>query len=69
MNRILHIFNLLGVIVLAGVCIYQWRINREVNLEANRLEKLRIEHTAKIEEQEKTIAGYVAELDFVLLHR
>ena len=63
MSRGLQIVNLAGVIILAAVCVGQWKINRAVNLEANRLEKTRIEQQARIEEQEKTIKGCMADLD------
>ena len=63
MSRGLQMVNLAGVLILAAVCVGQWKINRSVNLEANRLEKTRIEQQARIEEQEKTIKGCMADLD------
>lgn len=63
MSRGLQYFNLAGVVILAAVCAGQWWINRKVNLEANRLEKVRIEQVQRIEDQEKTIKGCMADLD------
>jgi chromosome segregation ATPase len=63
MSRGLQIVNLAGVLILAAVCVGQWKINRTVNLEANRLERTRIEQQARIEEQEKTIKGCMTDLD------
>ena len=63
MIRMLQVLNFVGVVVLAAVCVGQWTINRSVNLEANRLEKTRIEQSGRIEEQEKAIKGYMADLD------
>ena len=63
MSRMLQVLNLAGVVVLAAVCVGQWKINRSVNLEANRLEKTRLEQSGRIEEQEKTIQGCMADLD------
>src|SRR5689334_3303526 len=63
MNRALQILNLLGVLALAGLCCVQWQANRQANLRAIELERTRLELSAKIEEQDKTIKGYVADLD------
>jgi len=63
MTRGLQMVNLAGVLILVAVCVGQWKINRAVNLEANRLEKTRIEQQARLEEQEKTIKGCMADLD------
>ena len=63
MNRTLQFANLLGVAALAVLCVLQWNANRRVNLEASALEKVRIEQSAKIEQQEKNIKGQAADLD------
>jgi chromosome segregation ATPase len=63
MNLSLQIINFTGVLALAALCVIQWRANRQVNLEANALEKTRIEHVAKLEEQEKLISGLTVDLD------
>src|SRR5687768_7452712 len=61
--RGLHYFNLLGVTALTVLCVLQWRINREVNLRANQLEKAGIDQRAQIEEQEKQLKGHAADLE------
>lgn len=63
MNRFLERVNLVGVVALAGVCVFQWRINRDVNTEVIHLQKTQQEQSAEIGEQEKTIAGQVADLE------
>lgn len=63
MNRFLERLNLIGVIALAILCAFQWRVNRDVNTELNRLQKARQEQSAKAAEQEKTIAGQGADLE------
>jgi uncharacterized coiled-coil DUF342 family protein len=61
--RALHYFNLLGVVALAVLCAFQWRINRELNLHTNRLEKDRIDQRLHIEEQQEQIHARTADLD------
>lgn len=63
MNRFLQYANLIGVAALAVLCVFQWSLNRRVNLEASALEKTRLELTAKVAEHEKTIKGQTADLD------
>ncbi len=63
MNRALPILNLLGVLLLAILCVVQWRTNRQVNLEAAELTRIRHEQAARLEEQGKTISGLTADLD------
>lgn len=63
MNRALPVLNFVGVLLLAGLCIVQWRENRRVNLEATGLAKVRLVQADKLEEQAKTIAGLSADLD------
>ena len=63
MRWFIQILNFLGVLALAGLCCVQWQTNRRVNFAAIDLEKTRLTQLAKIEEQEKTIKGYTADLD------
>lgn len=63
MNRSLQYANLIGVAALAVLCVFQWSLNRRVNLEASALEKTRLDLTAKVAEHEKTIKGQAADLD------
>lgn len=57
MNRRLQVFNLIGVIALALVCVLQWRRDRALNLELNHSEKTRLEQQGKLAEQEKNLRG------------
>lgn len=63
MQRTLQYLNLFGILVLAALCILQWRINRDLNLKTNEMEKARMEQMARIAEQEKKINGYQSDLD------
>jgi len=55
--------NLFGVLVLGCLCVLQWRVNRELNLETNRLEQLRLDQQAQLEERDRSIQGYRTDLD------
>lgn len=55
--------NLCGVLALAALCVGQWRLNRQVNLEANRLEKIRQDQLERIRELEENLRGTRADLD------
>ena len=48
MNRMLQWVNFLGVLVLAGLCVVQWKVNRRLNLETADLERVRIAQDAKV---------------------
>ena len=61
--RTLHYFNFIGVFALAVLCVLQWRINRDLNLRTNLLEKDRITQNARIDEQNGQIKGQAADLD------
>jgi chromosome segregation ATPase len=63
MNRSLQIINCIGVLVLAGLCVFQWRVNRQLNLEINALEKTRFEHVAKLEDQENALKASTGDLE------
>jgi chromosome segregation ATPase len=62
MNRRLQILNLIGVAVLALVCVFQWKRDRALNLELNRNEKTRLEQQTKLAEQEKNLRGLTDDL-------
>ena len=68
MNRFLHWLNLLGVLVLTLLCVAQWRLNRRLNLDWNRQERLRIEQAASHEKQAGIIAGQAADLAALRAH-
>jgi chromosome segregation ATPase len=63
MNTFMQYLNFAGVLALTGLCLVQWRANRSVNLEANALEKTRLEQAAIIEEQGKRVEGLEADLE------
>lgn len=63
MSRTLQFINLLGVFALAVLCVMQWRADRNLNLELSAREKTRLDQAAKLEHQDKTIKGYVADLE------
>lgn len=62
MNRRLQFLNLIGVVVLALVCVLQWRRDRALNLELNRIEKTRLEQQATLAEREKNPRGLTDDL-------
>jgi septal ring factor EnvC (AmiA/AmiB activator) len=61
--KVLPWLNAVGVIALAVLCVWQWDINRRTNLLAVSLDKTRQEQARKIADQEKSIKGYMADLD------
>jgi chromosome segregation ATPase len=63
MTRLLTFLNFLGVLALAALSVQQWQVNRALNLKAADLEQIRLDQTAQIAAQDKTIKGYVADLD------
>jgi chromosome segregation ATPase len=63
MNLFLRIFNLLGVFILSVLLVIQWQVNSRVNQRANSLETIRQQQQAKLEENDRTIKGYIADLD------
>jgi chromosome segregation ATPase len=63
MKRALPLLNLVGVLLLSTLCIIQWQINRRINLEVNRLEKIRLDQEARIAEQEKAAKAAATDLE------
>jgi chromosome segregation ATPase len=63
MSRVIQALNLIGILILAGLCWVQWQTNRQVNLEAKQLDKIRLQQVAKIAEQDQAIKGYAADLE------
>ena len=61
--KFLGYFNLLGVLALAVLCVFQWEVNRRLNLEHVSLDMTRQVQAQKIAELEKTIAGDKADLN------
>ncbi len=63
MNRFLAIFNGLGVGVLAVLCAVQWQANSRLENIVEQLDKTRIEQSAKIAEQDRTLKDNAADLE------
>ena len=63
MNRTLQKLNLLGVIALTVLCVFQWRENRRLNLNGAQLEKTRTEQSAKLAEREQAVKNTTADLE------
>lgn len=68
MIRWLQWLNLAGVLALAVLCVAQWRANRQVNLELQRLESIRLEQAKKLDERDRTIAGHIRDLETLREH-
>jgi len=62
MKNAIIILNLIGVLGLGVLCVAQWRMDRRLNAELNRLEIIRAEQTKRLGEQERTLHGHVADL-------
>jgi chromosome segregation ATPase len=63
MNRHLEKLNLLGVVILAALCVAQWKINRDTNLRLQSAQKFQHEQTTKLSDQEKAIQNHLADLE------
>lgn len=63
MNRFLHWFNLAGVFALAALCVLQWRMNRQLNLDLRAAEQARHQQTTRLEDQAKRLTGTTSDLD------
>jgi chromosome segregation ATPase len=57
MNGRLKYLNLLGVLALAALCVVQWQHDRRLNLKISRLDQVRLQQAAKIDDQANTLAG------------
>ena len=63
MNRFFSIANFVGVAVLCALSAIQWHINSRLEASVRQLDQLRVEQTASIAQQGKTIAQNDADLD------
>lgn len=61
--RLLSFINLAGVLALGVVCVAQWRGNRDLNLELARIEGIRMDQAAKLDERDRTISGQRRDID------
>jgi chromosome segregation ATPase len=57
MNGRLKYMNLFGVLALAALCVAQWQRDRRLNLEVGRLDQVRLQQGAKIDEQAGLLKG------------
>ncbi len=57
MNNRLNYLNLVGVLALAALCIAQWQRDRRLNLDLGRLDQMRLQQAAKIDEQAGLLKG------------
>jgi chromosome segregation ATPase len=57
MNGQLKYLNLFGMLVLAALCVAQWQRDRRLNLEVSRLDQVRLEQAARIDDQANTVRG------------
>jgi len=53
----LKYLNLLGVLALAALCLCQWVRDRRLNLELKHLDQIRLEQSAKIDDQANQLTG------------
>ena len=63
MNDRLKYLNLFGVVALAALCICQWVHDRRLNLEVKRLYQVRLEQSAKIDDQANQLKGLNEDLN------
>jgi chromosome segregation ATPase len=57
MNDQLKYANLFGVLALAALCVCQWTHDRRLNLQVKRLDQIRLEQAAKIDQQASQLNG------------
>ena len=63
MKRFFTIVNFVGVVVLCALSAVQWQTNSRLEASVRQLDQLRIEQTASIAQQQRTIAQNDADLD------
>jgi septal ring factor EnvC (AmiA/AmiB activator) len=63
MNRFFSLFNFVGVAVLCVLCCAQWNANTWLEANVEQLDQTRIEQSAKIAEQDKTLKDDAADLE------
>ena len=57
MNNRLNYLNLVGILALAALCVAQWQRDRRLNLDLGRLDQMRLQQAAKIDEQAGQLKG------------
>jgi len=63
MNRALTWFNLAGVVVLAALCVWQWRTNRQLHLDNSALVRTQAEQASQLAELERQRRGLSSDLE------
>jgi len=63
MNRALQWINLFGVLIVATLCVVQWRENQRLHLEAAKLDTIRQEQDVKLAALARTMQGSLADLE------
>jgi septal ring factor EnvC (AmiA/AmiB activator) len=63
MNRFFSLFNFAGVAVLCVLCCVQWNANSRLEDNVEQLDQTRIEQSAKIVEQDRTLKDDAADLE------
>jgi chromosome segregation ATPase len=63
MNRVLNIFNLLGICALAALCAIQWNRDRDSHTQIIALQAANQQHEQTIQQQTQAIRGQQADLD------
>ena len=63
MNGQLKYLNLFGVVALAALCLCQWVHDRRLNLEIKRLYQVRLEQSAKMDDQANQLKGLNEDLN------
>jgi len=67
-KNFLVILNLIGVLALGVLCVSQWRMNRQLHGELERLELLRRAGVEQLAERDRTIGGQQTDLDALREH-
>ena len=62
MRRSLQCLNLCGVILLTVLCVFQWRKDRNLNLDLIRAEKTRLDQAAQLAQEENELKGVKEDL-------
>ena len=65
MNRSLQYVNLLGVMLLTGLCVFQWKTDQSLHFELRRLDRTRVEQSEKIVEQQQEMEGLSRDIGII----
>ncbi len=62
--NVLNKFNLAGVLIVAALCAYQWKINRDLNLKLIAIDKDRLERIVALADEQKKTKEQLSDLDY-----